>query len=316
VRVISGARLFPLSLAIASDARHIWVADGADVHTIAGDAVTELSATSGRAVRVVAGSSYDLGGPGVASNGPDVFVDAFVQPVNAKQAVPWGITEINARTGGLVRVISGSKYGFDAPSVIVTHGTDIWVLNTEGAHGGSVTEIKASSGALVRVISGSRYRFDCPDAMVTNGTDLFVANAGGNSVTEIRASTGALLRRMTAAKYGFDGPSALLLAGSELFVANTLGTSVTEVNAKTGAFVGLIMGLHGVGAMASNGTGVFVAGNDEITEIDASNGQVVRTFSGPSYGFADPSTIASDGANLWVWNLSMGTLTELPTAAS
>ncbi|MHB1510691.1 MAG: YncE family protein [Acidimicrobiales bacterium] len=121
---------------------------------------------------------------------------------------------------------------------------------------------------------------------------------------------------MTAARYGFDGPSALLLAGSDLFVANPLGPSITEVNAKTGAFVGLILGLHGVGAMASNGTGVFVAGSDEVTEIDASNGHVVRTLSGPSYGFADPSTINAEGANLWVWNLSVGTLTELPTAAS
>jgi len=51
------------------------------------------------------------------------------------------VTELSASTGALVKIVSGSSYGFDDPSGITSSGTRIWVANTDGQ---SVTEFPAS----------------------------------------------------------------------------------------------------------------------------------------------------------------------------
>ena len=42
------------------------------------------------------------------------------------------VTELRASTGALVRVFSGSGYGFNQPDAISSDGTDVWVANDEG----------------------------------------------------------------------------------------------------------------------------------------------------------------------------------------
>ena len=63
------------------------------------------------------------------------------------------VTELNAKTGKLVRVISAARYGFDSPDGVASTSKRVWVTNTRGF---SVTELNAKTGALVRVISGKR----------------------------------------------------------------------------------------------------------------------------------------------------------------
>lgn len=77
----------------------------------------------------MSGSSYDLGGPWVASDGTDVFADALVQPVAAKHSVPWGVTEIDASNGDVVRTLSGPSYGFADPATINAEGANLGVWN-------------------------------------------------------------------------------------------------------------------------------------------------------------------------------------------
>ena len=83
------------------------------------------------------------------------------------------VTELNASTGALVQVITGSSYGFDSPDAISSDGTHVWVANPDGD---SVTELTRLDGALVQVISGSSYGFDDPDAIASDGTHVWVAN--------------------------------------------------------------------------------------------------------------------------------------------
>jgi hypothetical protein len=65
------------------------------------------------------------------------------------------VTEIDAPTGALVRVISGARTGFDQPVALAPMPPDLFVAGYEPVHHrGSVTEIDASTGAVVRVISG------------------------------------------------------------------------------------------------------------------------------------------------------------------
>ena len=66
------------------------------------------------------------------------------------------VTDFNAATGALVRVISGSPYQFEDPGSTALSGDDLFVENS-----GSLTELNAATGALVRVISG-QYSSDGP----------------------------------------------------------------------------------------------------------------------------------------------------------
>ena len=94
------------------------------------------------------------------------------------------ITELSAATGAVVKIISGSNYGLDAPDTIVSYGAHIWVVNA----GGSVTELSAFSGALTRVIRGAAYGFDDPSGIAEAGEQIWVPEINGQSVTEFPVS--------------------------------------------------------------------------------------------------------------------------------
>jgi hypothetical protein len=51
------------------------------------------------------------------------------------------VTELSARTGRLVQVISASRYKFGSPAAIASDGTSVWVANAAGQ---SVTEFPAT----------------------------------------------------------------------------------------------------------------------------------------------------------------------------
>jgi DNA-binding beta-propeller fold protein YncE len=124
--------------------------------------------------------------PAAASDtlsGPHVFGWGFNSPasVSSDGSHVWvangignSVTELNAATGALVQVISGSKYKFKHPVAVSSDGSHVWVTNRDGD---SVTELAAATGALVQVISGSRYGFGLPQAISSDGTDVWVANA-------------------------------------------------------------------------------------------------------------------------------------------
>jgi hypothetical protein len=123
-----------------------------------------------------------------ALSGPHVFGWGLSLPISdssdgthvwAANSFGSSVTELDAATGALVQVISGSSDGFSHPDAISSDGTHVWVAN----RGDSVTELSAATGALVQVISGSSYGFDEPDAIASDGTDVWVANVGGQSVT-------------------------------------------------------------------------------------------------------------------------------------
>src|SRR5215467_9623270 len=125
------------------------------------------------------------------------------------------VTELDAATGALVRVIMGPQYGFNGAIAVSSDGTHVWVANRAGGttHQGSVTELDAATGALVRVIRGAQYGFNMPYAVSSDGTHVWVANFAnggtateGASVTELRTATGALVQVITGPSYGFSGP--------------------------------------------------------------------------------------------------------------
>jgi hypothetical protein len=46
------------------------------------------------------------------------------------------VTELSASTGKLVKVMSGSRYGFDEPYAVSSDGTHVWVTITDQSNHG------------------------------------------------------------------------------------------------------------------------------------------------------------------------------------
>jgi hypothetical protein len=69
----------------------------------------------------------------VAVSGPDLFV------ANADRG---SVTELDASTGALVRVLSRPEYGFNQPGALAVSGPDLFVAN---ASDNSVTELPVAT---------------------------------------------------------------------------------------------------------------------------------------------------------------------------
>ena len=91
----------------------------------------------------------------------------------------------------------------------------------------------------------------------------------------------------------------MVAVGQTLFVANSAGTSstLTEFNpTSTCATVlsGSGYGLDDPVAMAVSGTDLFVLNSDNVvSEVNASTGAAVATFSGSKFAFSHPTSIAA-----------------------
>jgi hypothetical protein len=97
---------------------------------------------------------------------------------------PGSVTEVNATTGALVRVISGPAFRFYYPFDVLAAGPDVFVGNLGLPSGktGGVTVLDASTGAVVQVLKGP---VSHPIAMAVAGNELVVANNTTGSVIEM-----------------------------------------------------------------------------------------------------------------------------------
>src|SRR5262249_47213400 len=147
--------------AIASDGRHVWVV--CDNGT-----VLALNAVTGTFVADLASPSlrYGLSVPGaVASDGRHVWV--------TNPGGDW-VTELDAATGALVRVLKGNSYGSNDPDAIASDGTHVWVANNAISGASSVTELNAHTGTVVRVLNKPRYGLNTPIDVASDGRHVWV----------------------------------------------------------------------------------------------------------------------------------------------
>jgi hypothetical protein len=125
-----------------------------------------------------------------------------------------------------------------------------------------------------------------------SGTSLWVVNEGGNSLTELNASNGSFIQVVNAPADMFYNPNAIAVSGSDIWVTSDGVNSID-----------------------------FVSTPEElVTELNASDGSLVRVINAPADGFS-PWAIAVSGAHVWVANTVMtgsgssgklmGTFTEL-----
>lgn len=114
---------------IAASGGRIWVLNDPYRGRLS---VTEINASDGSFIRRLSGPQYDFGmyvhylqyrPEGIAASGDRVWV---ADPVGGSEG-HGAVTEINAKTGALVRVLSGSPYNFYTPDALVASGSDVWV---------------------------------------------------------------------------------------------------------------------------------------------------------------------------------------------
>jgi hypothetical protein len=103
----------------------------------------------------------------------------------------------------------------------------------------------------------------------------------------LAVATGGLVRAFPASSGDrTDEPVAIAVAGPDLFVANA--------------------------DVAREGSGAAYEGSS-VTEFDTSTGALVNVLSSPEYMFDEPDALEVAGPDVFVANLSDGSVTELTT---
>jgi outer membrane protein assembly factor BamB len=182
VRVVQGPSYqLGTPLGIATDGSDLFVASMGALFS--GGALTEVNASTGALVRVISGREYEFGSPvGVAAYGADLFVaDRSLAPGPIGLGT---VTEVDAATGALVRVLSGPTFKFYYPNDVLADGSRVFVgdLGLPGGKTGGVTELDASTGKVLQILEGPVTH---PIAMAMVGADLMVANNETGSVIEV-----------------------------------------------------------------------------------------------------------------------------------
>ncbi len=236
VRIIRGAKYdFGSPAAVAQQGGNIWVADTGS------NAVTEFSATTGALVRTLTnkGTRYGFDIPdAIAVAGTDVWVTSKSGGSNTDPNAG-AVTEIDARTGALVRRVSATADGLQRPSGVAFDGTHLWISD---AASDALTEL-TSNGALVRIVRNTsldrNYGLDAPTEVVAGGPDVYVISPPGASpmVTQITAATAEgnwYECNTNTPDPQFDNPTGLVVQGGYVWVVSPGDNTLTQLSLAAG----------------------------------------------------------------------------------
>ena len=257
--------------------------------------LSEVRASDGAPIRTISGTKFGFSHPvALAVSGHTVLVLNAGRPA-ATPAVAGSISEIDARTGHLLRKVSGPSFSFDDPIALAVSGPDAYIADVTS---NSVTEIDITSGALVRVVAGQG--LNTPDGITVADGHVWVADAGSNAATDIDQASGAVLGTVTDADghYGFGRPSVAIQSGGDVFIASPFGTSpmVTKLSATTGTPSWYMCNTNGpyyfslLSAFAVSGDHLWVASQSgansktpgaktgSLTELNTGSGALITTL--------------------------------------
>lgn len=281
-------------------------------------------------------------GPGYGFNNPN-SIGADGSHVWVLNGGNDSVTELGARTGAWMQTLSAARYGFESTSDdsagIVDDGTDVWVGNLD-----SVTEINAGNGSLVRTlrIPADANLHGWYSALVRAGTELWGAtpntcrpycssstNTGDYaSLIEFNASDGNYVRVLT--RKTAQIPIALASDGTHVWFAASnfsshrpngrdIAGTVTQFNASDGRPIWSIpVKIYNdpqvttpADSIAYSAGRLWLANGQYVTELNASNGELVRVLSGERFHFTGKMAIAAAGKNVFVVNGGGNSVTEI-----
>lgn len=191
---------------IAVYGSHLWLSNGSE----SGNSVIELNARSGSLVRVFKGAQYGFNGPAdVVVRESRVWVTSgwgprytTVQASTQPNQYGGSVTELNANSGAVDRVIKSKADDFYGSAGVVLVGSRVWIANS---YGNTLTELNVTNDSLVRVIKTNRDDYSGgPSVIVVSGSHVWALDGSfllsaqsdlwGSSLTEINASSGSIVR--------------------------------------------------------------------------------------------------------------------------
>ena len=297
------------------------------------DSLIELSAATGRFVRALVGPEYALASTGTILDAANSMV-AHGDRLWILSTDGPSVVELDARSGGSVRVIPDRNGDLQAASGFSVDASHVWILSVPD---GRLTELGASSGRLVRTVN-LRFDFntsyDRPNNVVSDGAHVWVTEVAdpnateGNvdAILELSARTGALIREIDGSQYDLTDPGAMAVDGGYVWVANSgfctdgycPGYWITQLSATTGKFVRIIRdggepGEQAPPAILAAGPQVWVTNPavNSVREVDAQTGAIMRVISEKSYGLNGPIALAFSGQHVWIANHFGSTVTEV-----
>ena len=234
------------------------------------------------------------------------------------------VTELNAATGSVLRVIGSKSDRFVDPVAIAVAGDAVWVLSQYGGPmyennaTGVVTELSAATGRTLRIISSPSGALSAPDGICVVGTDIWVANQIGSgynlngSVIELSASTGKVVEVFGSAADMINSPVGVVADAGKIWIADggLVGPAVTVLDARSGKLLRVVYTVssssnsQAAGIWAS-GRNVWVTYNADSThapvaELSAATERVIRSFDAAQHGLSDPTSIAVSRHAVWV----------------
>ncbi len=121
---------------------YAWVANLSQTD----NSIAEIRVSDGSFVRVIKSHADHFNGLlGVAAQNSHVWVTNGEGYENGSNTNT--VTELDARTGSLQRIIKVKDHGLYGPTEIIAKGSKLWVLNID-----SVTELNQRNGSLVQVV--------------------------------------------------------------------------------------------------------------------------------------------------------------------
>jgi hypothetical protein len=251
--------------------------------------------SSGQLISVYSGPYLD-GPEGIAVAGPTVWITNGVNN---------SVAELDASDGHLIRTLSGARNSFDAAGLIAADPSHIWIPNMSASTraNGTVTELNASDGSVAGVFNERSRGLDYPVAIADDGRHVWITS-GENSLIELDVGTGYWIRTVTLPAASAGGIS---VVGNQVWIHG--GYMVVEVDADNGK-VERTQLLGDGNAIVDDGSHVWVtdlglaSSSGSIIELNADNGQSVRTIAGRNGALHSISAIAACRSHIWVANRS------------
>ena len=248
-----------------------------------------------------------------------------------------GVTEVNAASGAVMRIVRGPAFGFNDPNALAVDGANVWVVsggyeNPDGSFPvGALTEFRASDGSLRRWIDLSRAGGTGADGVVVAGPDVWLSARGTAAQLKIDAASGTIVSVFhKAAKLNTSSRSDLAFDGAHIWLTQWNG--VVELDPSTGQVVhsvtmSVLATAPGVSyKVPSTLTPVAIAfspghvwaANDasldgtqylggSVADIDPATDKMVRLFTASRDKFENIQQIVVVGRDLWVLNGSIST---------
>jgi hypothetical protein len=248
----------------------------------------------------------------------------------------FGVTEIDAGTGHVIRVVNDKSDGFIDPAGIAVSGQHVWIVSggvTYGngtSHVGTVTELNANTGALIRTVNLKEHGVTGLSAVSADHLHVWVTADGGGRVVELSESTGHV-EEVDRGRLNIAEPDGVVSNDRDVWVVGPeTGNSVVERSALTGRKLRTITPTHPeVAPGQQEKLPVFLSpmcvtldaryvwtGNGgslsyqllggSVTQINAATDKIVHTVGSVADRFSgNIQSIDSDGTHVWVVNGSV-----------